>query len=340
MSESKFYLIKKDDLPKFIDSVLKSHKVFAPVREDKDFNFKEVRSGKDIKLGGYVNTELPPKRFLIPDKEVMLEFEKGGKLKLRTEMEKKVIFGIRPCDTHGFMVLDKVMLSDPIDVHYKTRRDSILLFALNCKEAGENCFCESMETDKAEGFDLLFTKQGKGYHVEIGSDRGFEIIKKSRFFRNTEKEAEKAKIVYRKKIKTENLPEIMKDRFESKIWDSVSERCLSCASCTSVCPTCYCFDVSHFNSIENPGSGEVVREWNYCMLKPFTKVAGDMFFRESRTERVKQFFYHKLVYGKENQGKYHCVGCGRCITECMTKIDITEEVEKIREEHEKRRLRS
>ncbi|MCK4531610.1 MAG: 4Fe-4S dicluster domain-containing protein [Candidatus Aenigmarchaeota archaeon] len=342
MSGSKFYVIKKSDFPKFIGSLSKNFKVFAPVRGEKDFNFKEIKPSKEIDLEGYINTEFPPKKFFIPDGEVLMEYEKGGKVKRKPAKGRKILFGVRPCDVHGLIVLDKVMMSEPVDVFYKNKRDSILVFALNCREAGENCFCESMGAKEAkEGFDLLFTDHGDEYHVEVGSEKGKEVIGKSRLFKETDKEAEKAKLVFKKKINTENLPEIMKDRFESKIWEeTANKKCLSCASCTSVCPTCYCFDVFHLNSIEKPGSGKIIREWSYCMLKPFTKVAGEMIFREPRVERVKQFFYHKLVYGKENQGKYHCVGCGRCITECMTKIDITEEVRKIRDEYEKRKLRA
>lgn len=337
MAGTKFYLMKKSDFAGFIDSLLKEFAVFAPAKRKGEWNFERVESGGEIVLEGYVNTEFPPKRFLLPEGEVLFEYGKGGEVKAKTEKEKAVIFGVRPCDTHGFVVLDRVMLSEPADMHYKARRDSTLVLALNCEKAGENCFCGSMGTDRAEGFDLLFTDQGKEYHVEVGSDRGFELVRKSRLFRATDKEAERKELAFKKKIETENLTEIMKGSFGSRIWDSISERCLSCASCTSVCPTCYCFNLPHLSSLEN--GGKIVREWSYCMLKPFTKVAGDLYFRESRIERVKQFFYHKLVYGKENQGKFHCVGCGRCITECPTHINITEEAEKVRKEYEKGKLR-
>lgn len=342
MRASRFFVIKKSDFPEFIDSLLRTSKVLAPVRGDKEWNFKEIKSGKEIDLKEYKNTEFPPKKFFIPDGEVLIGYEKGGKVRRKPAKEKAILFGVRPCDVHGLAVLDKVMTSEPVDDFYKNRRDSFVVIALNCKEAGENCFCESMGTCEAkEGFDLLFSDQGNEYHVEVGSGRGKEVIGKFRVFKETDKEAEKTKLKFKKKMNTENLPEIMKASFDSKVWEETADkRCLSCASCTGVCPTCYCFDVFHVNSIEKPGSGKIVREWNYCMLKPFTMVAGEAIFREPRVERVKQFFYHKLVYGKENQGKYHCVGCGRCITECMTSIDITEEVEKIREEYDKRKLRA
>lgn len=335
-----FYVMKKKKLPDLISSIGRSGTVFAPVKEEGEWNFSEITEPSEIDLKGYMNTEFPPKKFLLPEGEAIAEFD-NGEVRSGKKPEKAAILGVRPCDVHGINVLDKVMLSEPVDMPYKRRRDSLLIIAIRCGEAGENCFCSSMGTDDIqEGFDLLLTEQGDHYHVETGSGKGRRIIKSNApLFRKTDRKAKKPRLRFRKKINTDKLPEIMKDRFDSKIWEETAKRCLSCASCTSICPTCYCFDIEHVNSHEE-GKGRVERQHVYCLLKPFTRVAGDNYFRDSRTERLKQFFYHKLVYGKENQGVFHCVGCGRCITECPTDIDITEEAGKIRDEYEKRKLRS
>ena len=242
------------------------------------------------------------------------------------------VFGIRPCDVHGIVVLDRVMLGhDNVEGHYEKRRNAMLILALRCNEAGENCFCESMGTcDLDDAFDLLFTDEGSHYHVQAGSEEGERLVKASRLFEKTGMDTRRKKLKFSKSMNTKDLPEIMNAMKNSAIWKDVADRCLSCASCTFACPTCYCFNMSHEAELGNLKRGKVEREMDYCMLLRYSRVAGGHVFRKERKERVKQFFYHKLAYGKENEGKFHCVGCGRCITECMAKIDITEEVGKIR----------
>ena len=44
-------------------------------------------------------------------------------------------------------------------------------------------------------------------------------------------------------LETKNLPRILHDNFEHPRWDDIAKRCLSCANCTMVCPTCFCSTV-------------------------------------------------------------------------------------------------
>jgi sulfhydrogenase subunit beta (sulfur reductase) len=339
MGNSKFYTLKKSDTQKFIESLAGKMKVFAPVKDGPDYNFKRINPGEKVNLDGYSNTEFPPRQIFLPEGETILEFGKG-KISEKLPVSKAAIFGIRPCDVHALLVLDRVMLGhDYFESHYKKRRENTLILALVCKEPGENCFCESMGTSSlVEAFDLLFTDQGDHFHVEVGTESGEKIVSQnSKLFSQTVDKAGKPETKCKKIMKTENLPEIMKQMRESKIWEDVAKRCVSCASCTFSCPTCFCFNLIHDTDISNLEKGKVKRELDYCMLLRYSRVAGGVVFREPRVERVKQFFYHKLVYGHENEGLFHCIGCGRCITECMAKIDITEEVKKIRDEYARKK---
>lgn len=115
----------------------------------------------------------------------------------------------------------------------------------------------------------------------------------------------------------------MNKEFNNKVWEKEANRCISCAACTIVCPTCYCYDVKDVNDT-NGKEGERVRKWNFCMLLNFTRVAGENVFRQDRTERLKQFVCHKLCYFKEMNNVFLCVGCGRCIQSCIVDIDLTE----------------
>jgi succinate dehydrogenase/fumarate reductase-like Fe-S protein len=48
--------------------------------------------------------------------------------------------------------------------------------------------------------------------------------------------------------------------------------------------------------------------------------------------RYRQWLTHKLGTWKQQFGVLGCVGCGRCITWCPVKIDITEEIPALRKE--------
>ncbi len=338
MSASIYYKLGKKDLQRFLDVVASKMEVFVPVKSGEGFNFLKMEKGQEVDISGYVNTEFPAKGIFMPDGETLVSYGNKSICEVFDDT-RRAIFGIRPCDMHAIMVLDKAMLGHgDVEGHYKERRDNTLIIALECSKAGENCFCESMETDELrEGFDLLFTENGKEYHVEVGSDKGMELVKAARsFFKKSGKMSATAEVGCKKVIDTLELPAVMKKAASSKIWKDVAERCLSCASCTAACPTCFCFSLKHEPDISDLRKGVVKREMDYCMLLRFSRVAGNVVFRQHRAERLKQFFYHKLVYGLENDGKQHCVGCGRCITECMAKIDITEEVAKVREKYGKK----
>ncbi|UCD03200.1 MAG: 4Fe-4S dicluster domain-containing protein [Candidatus Aenigmatarchaeota archaeon] len=329
------YTMEKKDLQKFLGALASKMDVYAPVKTKGRYNFSRLKRGQEIELAGYSNTEFPPREILMPEGETLVRYARKTICEVFDE-RKKVLFGVRPCDVHGIIVLDKVMMGHgDMEMHYVERRKSTLIIALNCTEAGENCFCESMETDTLTGgFDILLTDAGERYHVEVGTPEGAKLVKGAgRIFTETLEKPVKPKPGCEKKLDMNGLPDMMKRAAKSKIWEDVAKRCLSCACCTFSCPTCFCFSLKHEPDMTDLSKGEIKREMDYCMLLRFSRVAGNMVFRQHRAERVKQFFYHKLVYGMENEGKSHCVGCGRCITECMAHIDITEEAAKVRKSY-------
>ena len=77
--------------------------------------------------------------------------------------------------------------------------------------------------------------------------------------------------------------------------------------------------VADFRDME---SGERVRTWSSCQLESFTRVAGGTVFRKGRRERYLHRGMHQLLYFGEKNGEPLCVGCGRCITHCPTRIDF------------------
>ena len=326
---SSYRLIEKKDIPDFIDSLKsRGYEVIAPVNQDVGTLFQRVKSGSEVSLD-YINTAYSPKEFFLPHDEVLFEYKKKGRgfeLKDKPSVKRRVLFGVRPCDVHALLALDKLFIEDLKDPYYARKRKNTLIIAINCSEAGEFCFCKSMGTDKLdEGFDLLLTESGRGYFVEIGSAVGRRLVK-SPMFKAASRRPRTKRIKFKKSFNAKNIEKRLLKVFDDKGWEKVGKRCLSCGACTVICPTCYCFSVVDRPDFEGGGVRKKVS--SYCMLLEFSRVAGGV-FRKDRTERCKQFVYHKLSYFKEKFDKQLCVGCGRCIGICPVDIDFFEESEKI-----------
>ena len=63
------------------------------------------------------------------------------------------------------------------------------------------------------------------------------------------------------------------------------------------------------------------RAWDGCLLSSFATVAGNHNFRQIRADRFRHRLYRKGKYvpGKIG-GQVACVGCGRCVSACVSKI--------------------
>lgn len=67
-----------------------------------------------------------------------------------------------------------------------------------------------------------------------------------------------------------------------------------------------------------------MRIWDPCLSEAFQRVAAGVNPRAKLAERLKQRFFHKLVYFVERYGEGACAGCGRCVDACLARIDIRE----------------
>jgi ferredoxin len=113
-------------------------------------------------------------------------------------------------------------------------------------------------------------------------------------------------------------------------WDEVAARCLSCGNCTSVCPTCFCWDVLDHMSL-NRKETHRERVWDSCFNPTYSYQAGGN-TRPTIRSRYRQWLSHKFGSWQQQYGTLGCVGCGRCITWCPAGIDTREEVAALEKE--------
>ena len=120
-------------------------------------------------------------------------------------------------------------------------------------------------------------------------------------------------------VHLQDLVRAMPENFKADFWDDLAMKCIGCAACTFVCPTCHCFDITDEGKRE---LGRRVRTWDGCMFPKFTLHASGHNPRTSAGQRVRQRVLHKFSYFRDNQGVISCTGCGRCIEVCPTGMDI------------------
>ncbi len=290
------------------------------------------------------------KKFLFPPRVNLFSASRTGKgfdvmppaAPLPQQGSKCAFLGIRPCELRAIEIQEKVFTQgEYVDPTYKAIRERTVIIVVNCVSPGGSCFCASMGTGPRAhgGYDLALTEilQGPDHYftVEAGSRVGEEILQGVRHHeagleveaRVGEAMAESARAMGRV-MQTEELPQLLNENFENPEWDAVSKRCLACANCTMVCPTCFCSTVEDSTDLTGTRA-ERWRRWDSCFTMDFAKVAGGN-MRPSTRARYRQWMMHKLAYWHDQFGTSGCVGCGRCITWCPVGIDITAEVDALR----------
>jgi formate hydrogenlyase subunit 6/NADH:ubiquinone oxidoreductase subunit I len=283
------------------------------------------------------------KRYLHPPELPIFEGARDGDafriLRHPPAPVKYAFFGVRACELAAIRIQDRVFLGDRyIDPGYQARRESVLLIAVNCTRAAPTCFCASMGAGPraGAGFDLAITEVNEAFLVEAGTPVGAELLAElaPRAATPAELAAASAAIEaarqQHRSIDTRGLRELLHENSEHPQWDRIAARCLSCANCTMVCPTCFCTTVEDATDVA-AHRAERWRKWDSCFTESFTYIHGGS-VRLSVKSRYRQWLTHKLAAWVDQFGAFGCVGCGRCITWCPGRIDFTEEVRAIRGE--------
>lgn len=320
----KGFLLPRKRLPELFALLQDFGEVIAPAYNQTSpfLRMRPIKSIDEAVLEGI--SWFTSKKYVFPPKQTLFSF-KGKKItRPKKDIKSRVLFGLRMCDLNAFAVNDELFLNqEPKMPFYEEFRKKLLLVGLWCdKPQDKYCFCDSM--DLKHHYDLCLFEKGENFHIKVGSAKGEKVLEKLKLKSDEEwREAPKCKM----KLKTTDIKKFFQ---KDKEWQKGEKDCLSCGDCTTLCPTCLCYDIEDETNLGGT-CGERCAKWDSCMYKDFTLVAGGEHFRGKRLDRFKHRIYHKLQYFKEDHKKSMCTGCGRCIRGCPTKIDwikIINEMEK------------
>lgn len=250
------------------------------------------------------------------------------------QQEKVAVIGARACDLAGLAIQDQIFLQGEYqDTSYATRREGLFIIAVNCTRALQTCFCASMDTGPCakNGFDLALTEVDDQLLVEAGSEAGSELLSALSLSPATHdaigEAAARVQACAQSQVRRPDrtrLPQALYDAHEHPRWDDVAARCLACANCTMVCPTCFCHTLEELPDLTRQHA-EHVRLWDSCFTQAHGYIHGKN-IRPTIKDRYRMWMTHKLASWLDQFGTSGCVGCGRCITWCPVGIDLTEEL--------------
>lgn len=281
------------------------------------------------------------KQFLFPKHTRILTAERTDHgFSIRAEQEtapKQAFIGVRACELAAMRIQDQVFTDGTYSSStYRERREQLFVVAVNCTRPGGTCFCASMGTGPAaeRDYDIVLTEVVDGAHCYLlctaGTPAGAEVLADvaTRPATETEQDVARAQVTAARSrmgrhLNTAGLHEALSRADDHPRWEEVAARCLTCTSCTMVCPTCFCSTVEDTTDLTGQRAERWCR-WDSCFTIEFSYIHGGS-VRTSPASRYRQWLSHKLSRWIDQFGISGCVGCGRCITWCPVSIDITEE---------------
>ena len=180
------------ELTGWLSKLASGKRVMAPRQEGPSVVFRAY-TAKELAAAD-VNALLKrsyssPKQAILPQCETLVAFKSAkdpeDMSKLTTTVENPcvaeptVLFGGRPCDARGFVVLDRPYLEGKFkDPYYAARREATAIVTQACPTAMNGCFCNWVGSNPAdkEGSDVIFTAVEGGFVFEAVTEKGEALL--------------------------------------------------------------------------------------------------------------------------------------------------------------------
>ena len=341
-------ILKKTEIGKLYSELEREYKFYAPTKVKGNIAFERISNVEEIELE-FLNSKVPPKDVLFPQKETIFEYRYEGKdvvIEERKDLEDKLlIFGVRPCDAYSFKLLeDFFAFGDFQDDVFLKKRENATIIGIGCNNPRQSCFCTSLggHPFQKESTDIFLSDLGDKYLVEAITEKGKNLVKKLSWLTDAKKEdlekskelAKLAEDSFTTKFNFDLVTKVLDKNFEHPVWQEISESCIGCSSCTFLCPTCTCFDVIDENDEYN-NRGRRIRIWDTCQSCLYTLETSGHNPRPEKIQRCRNRIMHKFSYYPSNYDCLGCVGCGRCISACPVNNELRLIIDKILEIEEK-----
>ncbi len=266
-----------------------------------------------------------------------VEREMDGGLVFHTqvpEVHLTAVIGVRACDLAAMALQDQHFISgDNIDQAYASRRQQLIIVAVNCTHPASTCFCHATGDGPViqDHYDILLDELDDGFAIQTGSSRGEAIVAQLRLHALTPQHHQQIQAAHDAAVEHQSrylpatdIAALLLQHQQAEHWQNIGDRCLACGNCTSVCPTCFCH-----HTIEQPElDGKIttrLRQWDSCFSQDHSYIHG-ITLRPDSASRYRQWLTHKFATWIAQYGRSGCVGCGRCISWCPVEIDVTEEL--------------
>jgi sulfhydrogenase subunit beta (sulfur reductase) len=297
----------------------------------------QIDQGQSERLFSWANGPSALRPILFPAHETLWQAQRdqSGVLKFSpgaVDMEPTAVIGVKGCDLAAMQLQDQHFLTPGSeDPQYKKRRDSILLIGVDCSHPSATCFCASTGDgpEVSTGFDLAMSELDDGFILRAGTELGAELLRSLGLSPASDDQIQRSDEQNRSAVATQtrqlpdaDLHRLLFERPYHPYWKQIAERCTACGSCTSVCPTCFCFS-EHAETSLDASSSQQIREWSSCFIPGHSTFCNHP-VRTDIATRYRQWATHKLAGWYEQFGRSGCVGCGRCISWCPVGIDITQ----------------